>query len=194
LLFSCKSESSYKYGEEIVYDKFRGDKSSIINLTQNESLKKCFSNFDFSIYKDKKVKYKINSANDLVYDQVKNLFNIAEINNNIKIVEEKKDNNGNEKNKVPEEKADYKITMNVICGGYYIYDGFIFKNYKSVTRIVLLSTDTKTEKTKYIDSNYQEYKYFTIEFTDYFITFIYLWVTILLLLIIYLKIIRKKSN
>ncbi|MCK4667837.1 hypothetical protein KAU33_13855 [Candidatus Dependentiae bacterium] len=184
-LTSCSDSPKIKAGDQLIYDKFRGDESSVINIVQYESFSKCINTFDFKKYENKKVHNKYIVPNDFVEHQIKNIVNMKYIDNNIKSIEDSGPETADD--------FDYNFQYNTICGGYYIFDGFIFKKYQSHTRIVLYTTDIKNNKTYYQDSGYQKYSYFTFEFTKIFQIFIYIWISILIGLLIYLKLLKKKK-
>lgn len=184
LLFSGCVDKYAEPGEGMAYDEFRGDQSSLVNLVQYEALSKCFEQINFGHYSEDVINYKINAANEQVYDQVKMLLNTKIIDENISVADEKA---------VEEGDYQYELQFNVVCGGYYFTDGIFLKKYSSITRIILLSKDMKTGKSFYSDTGYQSYRYYTPDFTEIFKVFIYSLLFVAILLTGYL-IINKKTR
>ncbi len=150
------------------YDSFRGSSSSIVNRVQMEAFDKCLLKFDFSKYKGKVVASKVYAANDHVKEQITSLLNISFIKNGILVPKQEID-----KKKSTPPKYDYSLEVNAVCGGYHFYPGFIFYNYQSTARVVVLEK-TPIGDTHFFDSSYQEASLFQPVFTEEFRTSIYI--------------------
>ena len=74
LLIGC-TDSYEQSGESLVYDKLRGDKSSVVNIVQYESLSQCLDQYNFDFLAGKTIRYEISAANEQVYDQLTVLLN-----------------------------------------------------------------------------------------------------------------------
>jgi hypothetical protein len=192
IFFSCKGTGSSDR-EGLFYDKFRGDDSSIINLTQYESLSMCLQQFDFSRYQGAEITYALNAPNDFVSGQLDALMRSICEKNNIRAVSVKYDERGNRPGTRTEK---YDLQVNAVCGGYYFYDGLLLKNYKSITRLIMAENEIEKKKIKNYDSGYREYQYATLEFTDIFKVFLYslilLVIAVVLVKFVLLK--TKKPN
>ncbi len=171
ILSACakKEEPTDDYaGGNMQYDLFRGSSSSIVNRVQLEAFDKCLQKFDFSKYKGKVVATNVYAANDHVKEQILSLLNISFIKNGILTPKQEID----KKKSIPP-KYDYSLEVNAVCGGYHFYPGFIFYNYQSTARVVLLEKTPKGE-THFFDSSYQETSLFLPVFTQEFRTSIYI--------------------
>ncbi|MBP7654089.1 hypothetical protein KA977_11745, partial [Candidatus Dependentiae bacterium] len=86
LLFSSCSNNDNKHsGDSLVYDNFRGDLSSIVNIVQYNSLLKCINQLDLKKYNEKKIFHIVTSPNEYVENKVNTILNQKYIENNIKI-------------------------------------------------------------------------------------------------------------
>ncbi len=154
-------------GGNMQYDSFRGSGSSVANRVQYEAFSKCLRKFDFSKYKGKVVNINVNAGNPHVTEQIKTLVNVILVKNGI-FAAKKEYDNGKE---LPP-KYDYSLDINAVCGGYHFYSGFIFYNFKSTARLIMLESTTVATN-RYYDSGYQESSLFLPVFSDEFIISIY---------------------
>jgi hypothetical protein len=169
ILISCKA-SNDPDREGYYYDKFRGDDSSIINLTQYESFSKCLGRFDLTKYRDSEITYSLNAPNDFVATQINSLVKSILNQNDIRVADATYDGKGN---RIGAHAEKYDLQFTAICGGYHFYNGLLLKNYSSITRLVLVENDIEKKKITNSDSGYQEYRYGALEFTDIFQVFFY---------------------
>ncbi len=169
LVFSCRAADEADR-EGAYYDKFRGDDSSIVNLTQYESFAKCLGRFDFGRYRDAAVAFSVNAPNDFVASQISAMVRAACEENGVRVVEARLDERGRRLDK-PAEAFD--LQLNAVCGGYHFYDGLFLKNYRSIARLVLVENDLQKNKIVRFDSGYQEYRHAAPELSDAFKVFIF---------------------
>lgn len=171
-IISAGCAKKYEPGEEpaggnMQYDSFRGSSSSIVNRVQFEAFNKCLEQFDFSKYKGKALDVSVYAANSHVTEQIKTILNVLFIKNGILVPKQEY-----EKAKQKSPKYDYALEINAVCGGYHFYPGFVFYNYQSTARVVMLERTPKGEA-RCFDSNYQEASLFKPVFTEEFRTSLY---------------------
>ena len=190
---SCKknNEGDDLAGGNMQYDSFRGSSSSIVNRVQLEAFDKCLKQFDFEKYKGKIVEVTVYAANDHVKEQITTLLNLFFVKNWI-LTPKQEFING----KPIQPKVDYTLEINAVCGGYHFYPGFIFYNYQSTARAVMLEKTPKGES-RIFDSKYQETTIFKPVFTEEFRTSVYILVFGIICLIAFrlgaFKIARRKN-
>jgi len=155
-------------GGNMQYDAFRGSSSSVVNRVQYDAFNKCLRKVDFSKYKGKVVNINVNAGNPHVTEQIKTLLNVYFIKNGI-LTPKKEYDNGKE---LPP-KYDLALEVNAVCGGYHFYPGFIFYNFKSTARLIMLES-TPAATTQYYDSGYQESSLFRPVFSEEFRASIYI--------------------
>ncbi|MBN2353896.1 MAG: hypothetical protein JXD23_15080 [Spirochaetales bacterium] len=190
IVLSCRaSEDTDREG--YYYDKFRGDDSSIINLTQYESFLKCLNQFDFGRYRGTAITFSVNAPNDFVASQISAMMKSVCEKNDVAIVVPRSDGRGRRLDKPAEA---YDLQLNAICGGYHFYDGLFVKNYTSITRLILVENDLGKNHVSNYDSGYREYRYGTVELADAFKVFFFALLLLIAAVFLVKAVILRKKN